>query len=140
MSACLHFAHWLIAMVLLAGHAHAAERSIYRCVDAGVTTFTDRPCGVSTQVYSYEVSVPVVEEPSAVVKPAAAAKTPPSRKPRGERAEPGTSAREANCERIQGQLQQLRARMRAGYGAAEGERLREQQRTARARARQLRCR
>lgn len=129
---------WFIT--LLAAHASAAERSIYRCVEAGVATYSDRPCGASVEVYSYDVPAPAVPDPPAAAKPRSKPASAVARQPAKVRSEQRGPARTADCARIQVQLKQLRARMRAGYGAAEGEYLQDQQRAARARARQLRCR
>jgi hypothetical protein len=140
MSACQYACYGLVVTVMLAGHAHTAERSVYRCVADGVVTFSDRPCGSLMQVYSYEIASPAAAEAPAAAKAPASAKPAQVRKPGQQRAQTRSSGREVGCERIQARLEQLRARMRAGYGVAEGERLRDQERTARARFRKLLCR
>jgi len=137
---------WVTTLLgTLAGPAEPADRVIYRCVEAGVATFSDRPCGSSAEVYSYEVRSYDVSNPAATgatvpSKPATNSKAASRQRPRKTRAENRNSTGEADCKRIQARLKQLSARMRAGYGVAEGERLRDQQRAARARSRELRCR
>jgi hypothetical protein len=128
-------------LVLLSAFAMlgaAAERTIYRCSVGGVTTFSDRPCGDSTQVHSLDVAA----ASPAVVPERQKVATNSVRKPAATRIA-GAGARDGRrdeCVRLDSQLRRLSARMRAGYTAAVGERLREQQRELRARHRELRCR
>jgi hypothetical protein len=137
----------LLAACLMVFRAHSADRTIYRCVLAGVTTFSDRPCGESIEIHSLESSTTVTP---AVPKSGATASvselTQDAAKP--VRAAPAARANSPNhkdsrareCVRLDAELRRLRARMRAGYRAAEGDRLRERQRTANARRRELQCR
>jgi len=156
-------AHWPVlpltvlslATSLLAAGADAADRTIYRCIVNGVATFSDRPCGAAIEVYSLESAA---GESTAVHQPTVAASGPdrvatlqerasaqPVRARQAPRANPAKRAvapvqsQAAQCVRLDTQLRQLSARMRAGYTVAEGERLRELQRTQRARRRSLHC-
>src|SRR5262245_4773342 len=57
-------ARWFVlslGALLLTADAAAVERAIYRCTLAGVTTFSDRPCGDAIVVHSLDV--PVIREP-----------------------------------------------------------------------------
>jgi hypothetical protein len=137
----------LLAACLVVFRAHSADRTIYRCVLAGVTTFSDRPCGESIEVHSLEssaTSTPAVPRSGATASvselPQAVAK--PVRAPAAGQANSANhkDSRARECVRLDVELRRLRARMRAGYRAAEGERLRERQRTANARRRELTCR
>lgn len=137
----------LLTAYLVVFRADSADRTIYRCVLAGVTTFSDRPCGESIEVHSLESSAtPAAAVPKSGASasmselPQAAAK--PVRAPPAGRANSANhkDSRARECVRLDTELRRLRARMRAGYRAAEGERLRERQRAANARRRELPCR
>jgi len=137
----------LFAACLVVFRTQSADRTVYRCVLVGVTTFSDRPCGESIEVHSPDSSdapIPAVRRPSVTASvselPQSAAKpvrAPPAR--RGNSANHKDS-RARECVRLDAELRRLRARMRVGYSAAEGERLRERQRTSSARRRELQCR
>ena len=135
----------LLAASLAAFPAHAADRTIYRCVLAGISTFSDRPCGDSIEAHSLDVpDVPAavnsevrtasVPEPSRVTPKRARAPSRDANLPNQK------DSRAKDCVRLDVELRRLSARMRAGYSAAEGERLRERQRMARERRRDLQCR
>jgi hypothetical protein len=137
----------LLAACLVVFRAHSAERTIYRCALGGVTTFSDRPCGESVEVHSLEISAtPIPAVPKSGVT--ASRSELPRAAAQPVRTLPAGRANSANrkdssvreCVRLDAELRGLRARMRAGYSAAEGERLRERQRTANARRRERQCR
>lgn len=142
----------LVSLLTMAGPIPAAaERSIYRCVEQGVTVFSDRPCGNSSQSYSLRsgdaaaepvvpTDLPVQPVTAKPTKQAAKASRASSRRPARAASDPGAAAKQAACVRVKAQLAQLRSRMRSGYRVAEGERLRERERAARERSRALRCR
>jgi hypothetical protein len=127
----------LLTACLVSLAADSADRTIYRCVTAGVTTFSDRPCGDSIEIHTLDVPTagdgavkpPVRSEPVRSQARHAKAK-PPDHK----------DSRAVECKRLDAQLRRVAARMRAGYTVAVGERLREQQRAARSRRQDLRCR
>ena len=137
----------LLATCLVVFRAHCADRTIYRCVLAGVTMFSDRPCGESIEVHSLEISdgaIPMDPHAGAAAKmselPQAAAKPVRASPARRVNSANHKDSRARQCVRLDAELRRLRASMRAGYSAAEGERLRERQRTASARRRELQCR
>jgi hypothetical protein len=140
--------HWhsrtlqlISALVVLFGSAaNSADRTIYRCIQAGVVTYSDRPCDSSPQVYSLDAPEIPVARPLAK-----ATGTPPQRmrQQRSTAVKSGPridSSEPVACERTARQLRRLRAQMRAGYNVATGERLRAAEREARARLRDLHCR
>jgi hypothetical protein len=133
----------LFTVCLVSGAADSADRTIYRCVLAGVTTFSDRPCGDSIEVHSLEVPTAAV----GAMGPPPVLNGPARRQARSTKAKPSDhppvdhrDRQVTECKRLDAQLRQVAARMRAGYKARVGERLRAQQRVARARRRELRCR
>jgi hypothetical protein len=165
----MHMLRRSLALLLLVSPvfllAQSADRPIYRCVMAGVITFSDRPCGDAIEVHSLDV--PDLPTPAAPGSTSSRSTSPRSARavtgqPQGAaapvRARRPTAANSSNrkdsragdsrvrdsrvreCLRLGAELRRLTARMRAGYGAAEGERLRERQRTAKERRRDLACR
>lgn len=127
----------ILLLLLSSASSSAEERIIYRCVTAGVQIYSDKPCGPAAEVYSRAAGAVTAAAPNAAPASAASKPKPAARRPRP--VEPKDPTR-ADCERLQVQLERLRSRMRTGYRAAEGERLRDQERAARARVRELRCR
>lgn len=116
---------------------------IYRCEILGVTTFSDRPCDSSATTYQPDSSRISTYDP-----PAISAADPGSRQaqPHKRRAQARHSAvaaqakRAAACARVRQSLKELRTRMRTGYSAKQGERLKERKAELERRWRVDRCR
>jgi hypothetical protein len=133
---------WLLLILLASASASAGEgetRSIFRCTVGDTTVFSDRPCDANTEPYRSESSVntytPLPIEPRSP--------PPTSKRPR---VDPQVARRAADqaklaetCRRIERSLEDVRSRMRAGYTAKEGERLRERQAKLREQHRAARC-
>jgi hypothetical protein len=123
--------------------AWAAERvapSIYKCEVDGVMTFSDRLCGGDAELHvPGETVVNTYAAPPATSKPERS-----TRKPAAKRAPARTDRAEAkrveSCARYARNLKEIRSRMRAGYTAKEGERLRVRQEQVRESQRAARCR
>jgi hypothetical protein len=122
----------LCAVLLFAGaglplngqKAAADAVSIYKCEVGGVLTFSDRPCGPQAELHQLDDAVvntydapPVVPRTS---KPKAAAKQSTSH-----RADSHQAKRAETCARVGRSMKEVRSKMRSGYSAKEGERLRE---------------
>jgi hypothetical protein len=133
---------WLIHSVHASGAESArSSATIYRCDVGGVATFSDRPCGEQSSAYEPRSVINTYTAPL----PSAHAPTDSPKRPR-----PNVSAqrssiaadqakRKEECQRIQASLRDIRARMRAGYSAKEGERLRGRQEKLEDRRRSQRC-
>ena len=123
-----------------------AAHAIYRCKAADQITFSDRPCSADAQVY--EVASGRVDP--AQSEPPAPAAAQPARSagaskdtPRRRSAKPSADAARAKqvaCDGIESRLRDLRSKMRSGYGAREGERLKERHRALQERRRAMQCR
>lgn len=125
----------IVAFLAIAQLPHAAaQTTIYRCSVDGVLTFTDRQCGPESQTVK-TMMANVAEAPRAV------APDPP--KPQSERPErrkePSQDKRAEACAKLALSLRELRSKMRSGYGAKEGERLRARQESLRERQKIARC-
>jgi hypothetical protein len=137
----------LLLWVCLTHPAHAfgaesarATATIYRCEVDGVATFSDRPCGDQSSAYEPEAAlVSTYTAPPASVAPDSAKSSRP--KPARRSSIAADQAKRAEeCQRIQASLRDIRSRMRAGYSAKEGERLRVRQEKLEDRRRSQRCR
>jgi hypothetical protein len=111
----------------------AAERvapSIYTCKVDGVVTFSDRPCGDAAQLHAIgESAINTYSAPAATpaAKSPGKSKVVPKLDPRSARADRAEAKRVENCARYARSLKEIRSKMRAGYSAKEGERLRARQ-------------
>ena len=130
--------------VLVASRAEAGcptPSAIYRCEVGDVITFSDRPCAVGTPLYQPDTSrVSTYSPPAATLEPERPA---PARKPSRKRSQSNADSpakRAQECSKLRSELDEIRSRMRAGYGVKEGERLRERQSRLRARWRDRHCR
>lgn len=120
------------------GHA-AATTAIYRCVEQDVVTYSDRPCGPSSTQYEAEearISILEVEPPATVKRTKIDAK---AVKDREHSIADAQAKRAEQCAKLERSLRDIRSKMRAGYDAKAGERLREQQRKRSAQYRELKC-
>lgn len=126
----------LSASGLLASVSHVTDaagegRTVYKCIAQGLTTFSDTPCSSTAQVYEADTSristyTPV--EHAATAASASVARKSAAPKARANGSIAADQARHAvECERLNNSLHDIRSKMRAGYNAREGERLRERQ-------------
>lgn len=135
----------LAALLIAWMHAAATpQRVIYRCQVADVVVFSDRPCALEAQEYEADTSRISTYAPPAVTQPVA---TRTKQKQRPERTSAARASSQvsqakhaADCARVLASLKDIRAKMRAGYGAKEGERLKERQAKLEQRRRAQRCR
>ncbi|MGH8188328.1 MAG: DUF4124 domain-containing protein, partial [Steroidobacteraceae bacterium] len=117
--------------------------AIYRCEAQGVTIFSDRPCDESARVYTPDSSrISTYDAPPAAQVVDRGRKQSKPRKARARTSAGVDSAakRAAACDKVRNALKDIRARMRAGYSAKEGERLREREQALRLRWRADKCR
>jgi Domain of unknown function (DUF4124) len=123
-----------LAAIALIVSFHAASAiaasPIYRCELSGVTTFSDRPCSAEFSEY-----VPDEQRVSTVKVEGVPGPTQSRPATRSKGSAPGNGSiaadqlkRKEECARITRSLGEIRSKMRAGYDAKEGERLRERQR------------
>jgi hypothetical protein len=121
----------------------ASSSTIYRCEAGGTITFSDRPCDSSARQYVPDSSRISTYDAPEVRQPAPGGKQTKPRKSKGSgRGAAGDSLakRAEACDKLKNALKDIRARMRAGYSAKEGERLRERQQALQTRLRADRCR
>ena len=125
---------------LLVAHAILAEgpgkqdvrpgraQTIYRCRIAGVSTFSDHPCGDTIEQYDAGIGrLSILDSPPVPARTGerVAKRAPPSAGTATKASEGATqAAKTAACQRSQQSLRKIRAQMRTGYSAKQGERLR----------------
>ena len=130
--ACASFTH---------APAAGAQTTIYRCEIDGVPTFSDRQCGPELEPIP-TTALNVSEAPPAAAKAPVASK---SKSARSERRQdpalktPTQDKRADACAKLTLSLQEIRSKMRSGYGVKEGERLRERQNSLRERQKMAHC-
>lgn len=113
---------------------------IYRCETNGVPTFSDHPCGETAEVHessAFAMNTYAAPPTASKTTPRVRTRTRP-RMPARPAVEPKTAA--VACERLERSLDEIRSKMRSGYSAAQGERLKERQAKLRAERRRTRCR
>jgi hypothetical protein len=114
--------------------------AVYRCTVQDVTVFSDRPCEPAAARYEPDTSRVSTYSPPPPGGPSPQA-APPPRTRRGRPAAAAEQARHAaECEQIRKGLRDVAARMRAGYSAGEGERLRERKAKLEGQRRAKKCR
>jgi hypothetical protein len=127
--------------LLIFVHATGAQPAIYRCDGAGGVVYTDRPCESGANPHEVDDSRVSVYTPSPVT-PRASAST-PTKQPKSKRAKTGRAVdpaeQQAKCAKLKEGLRDVRSKMRSGYGAKEGERLKERQRQLNERRRAQKC-
>jgi hypothetical protein len=127
-----------VVCLLSVGMARAdSTHFIYRCETPQGLVFSDRPCSSESQLYEPDlsgVSVVTTEVPKTTSSPA-------TLKPPRVRASSETSvvAKADQCQRLNDSLRKIASTMRNGYGAKEGERLKERKRDLEAKRRAQKC-
>ena len=114
---------------------------VYRCTVAGVTTYSDRPCGPEAVEYQPDTSRVSTYAPPPVT-PTATAAEPARSSPTRRRGSSGQDQvrHAAACERIHSALKDIAAHMRSGYNVKQGEQLRERKAKLEQQRRAQKCR
>ena len=130
----------LVLGFLVLAQSAAAQSAIYRCVVDGGTVFSDRPCDAGAEPHEIDDSRVTVYTPPANDKRAtsAAVKAPKPQRPKAGRG-PDPAKHKAACAKLDQALRDVRAKMRSGYRAKEGERLKARQRQLDDRRRLEKC-
>lgn len=119
-----------------------AQPAIYRCAGAGGVVYTDRPCESGANPHEVDNSRITVYTLTPAAERASAPT--PTKQSKGRRAQPGRAADPAEhrtkCAKLEQGLRDVRSKMRSGYGAKEGERLKARQRQLNERRRAQKCR
>ena len=112
--------------------------TIFQCKIDGVTAFSDRPCGDDAESRTLDPAAINTYAPPAV----SFAKQPEPKAPRAKatREDRSEAKRREACARYAKGLKDIRSKMRAGYTAKEGERLRVRAEKLRDSQREDRCR
>lgn len=130
----------LTCLVTLTFPASAADsRAIYRCEIDGIAVFSDRPCAPSAaQVDLDSAKMNTYEAPPIPTRAA----TPKPRTAARKESDPAAELQKHKdtCDRITQRLKDIRSKMRTGYKASEGERLKERQKRLSSQLRSARCR
>jgi hypothetical protein len=123
--------------------ARTTSRLVYSCVEPGLITYADRPCGPAAAQRQLKVLTPPspAGEAPDIDKSAAAAVD--QRRAAAAKADAtaarAAAERTATCARLEAAVDEVDSQMRAGYPAREAGRLWDRWREARARLREARC-
>ena len=147
---------WLGVVVWFAVSTVAAADSppIYRCDRDGVVVFSDLPCGVDASLHESDgnnvtvYAAPITSSRSAASRgerASARESKSESQSIRRQRREAdqlrrADERRQVACAKLGQQLQDIRNKMRGGYGVSEGERLKARQKQLDERRRREKCR
>lgn len=123
-AATLALGSWLLT------HSAEAQPPIYRCTGEAGTVYSDRPCAEAADIYEIDDSRVTVYTPAAADKqsPAKAAAEATKAKPVKRTRLPDPAKHRLTCAKIVQSLRDVRTKLRTGYGAKEGERLKQRQR------------
>jgi hypothetical protein len=133
----------LLAVTIQTVDACAADRAIYRCTVNGVAVFSDTPCATDAQIYELDTSRISTYSSAATVNAQVSPVRIKNKPPRARTVDSiatDQARHAAQCVKISDSLRELRSKMRAGYGAKQGERLRERQLKLENRRRTEKCR
>jgi hypothetical protein len=130
---------WIYGL-LLAGFVPtgvvADGRVIYRCEIDGLVTFSDRPCSPAATIYQPD-SMNTYEAPPSLP---ASREQPAPRIPKKDVPPAADLAKhKQTCERLAQDLKYIRSKLRAGYKASEGEKLKARQERVKSQLRMARC-
>ncbi len=124
--------------------AQPTRRLVYSCVTPGHVIFADRPCGPASAVRELKVATPAPVATGAAPDltrarqaPSASMRQASARDDAGASAEVDEHARA--CQKLQATLDEVDARMRAGYTARESGRLWQRWREAKAQLHEANC-
>lgn len=134
-----------ISLLILA-HATGAQPAIYRCEGESGVVFTDKPCESGVDPHVIDDSRVTVYTPAPNVERGPA--TPSTASPKAKRFKDKRSEsvraadrdqKLAKCAKLDQGLRDVRTKMRSGYGAKEGERLKGRQRQLNEQRRAQKC-
>lgn len=134
---------FICVMAFLSGFSSQAAEPptrVYQCEKDGVLTFSDRPCGARAQPYEPDFSRTSTYTPPKAGASIATDRA--SKKRRSSRADEmrRLAKHEARCAKLADSLGKVRAKMRSGYRAGEGEKLKAREARLKEQWRQARCR
>lgn len=132
----------LVLGSLLLTHSAAPQTPVYRCAGAAGTVYSDQPCAEDADPHEIDDSRVTVYTPAAANKlPRAKAVAKPTKAKAAKQVRVADPAEHRlACARLEQSLREVRNKMRAGYGAKQGERLKMRQRQLDQRRRLEKCR
>jgi hypothetical protein len=126
--------------------AQPARRLIYSCVEPGLITYSDRPCGPLSEVRELNVQQPPSSGAGTAPKPGnpgKVAEMSDMKGPGDDKVDPGDGevgdGGETTCQKLQATLDTLDSRMRTGYSAREAGMLWQRWRETKARLHAANC-
>lgn len=134
----MRVAAYLVGSLLLSSPC-GAQVTIYRCAGDAGPVYSDRPCAAHADTHEIDDSRVTVYTPEVTAKRLPAT-TRPAKVRRSKAARlPDPARHQASCARLEQSLRDVRTKMRTGYSAKEGERLKARQRQLEQRRRLEKC-
>lgn len=120
----------------------AGAETIYRCESGGGLIYSDRPCAADAAVHISDGSLVTIYDAPPISERAS---TPRSKASKASKSARNTAAaadakRREACAKLDQSLHEVRAKLRAGYGVKEGERLNARRSQLAQRRRSEKCR
>ena len=113
--------------------------AVYRCVVEDVVTFSDRPCDTQAKHYTPESEWVSTVEVNKSTAPAGRARSRQAQRVPSASIAVAQAKHKEECGRLEDALREVRSKMRAGYDAKLGERLKDRNRKLNADLRSKRC-
>ena len=131
----------LVLGALLLTQPAGAQTAIYRCAGETGTVYSDRPCAQNAHPHEIDASRVTVYTPAPTdKKPTTTASAKPAKAKPPKRARLADPAKhQLTCAKLEQSLRDVRTKMRTGYRAKEGERLKARQRQLNERRRLEKC-
>ena len=123
--------------------ARTSSRLVYSCIEPGLVTYADRPCGITASRRELKVRTPAIAAGAAPDLSTAASTAADQRRAADSRADAAAARaaaeRAETCQKLETAADEIDSKMRAGYPAREAGRLWDRWRDTRARLREARC-
>ncbi|WP_116807709.1 DUF4124 domain-containing protein [Steroidobacter cummioxidans] len=116
-----------------------AQTTIYRCTGDTGPVYSDRPCAAHADTHEIDDSRVTVYTPEAAEGRSPATTKPTKAKRSKATRLPDPAKRQITCAKLDQSLRDVRTKMRTGYSAKEGERLKARQRQLDQRRRLEKC-
>lgn len=128
------------AFALMFAQLSGAQTTVYRCAGDDAVVYSDHPCEPGADLHEMDDSRITVYTPQPIAERAAAVTAKQSKASRarsGRAADP--AQHRARCDRLDQGLRDVRTKMRSGYDARQGERLKARQRQLNEQRRTQKC-
>ncbi len=130
----------VVLVALLLSEVSSARTTVYRCIGENGPVYSDQPCSGNAEAHEVDDSRVTVYTPVPARKGVPPTASKPAQPKRAKAARlPDPAKHAATCANLAQALRDVRTKMRSGYGAKEGERLKARRRQLDERRRIEKC-